>query len=208
MRLFASLVALLGGVALVLQFYLLLSARIAADGSVWRAIVDYLSFFTILTNILAAKTLSVPLLMPQSPAGRFFAKPSVQTGVAVYVTVVGLVYFTVLRHIWNPQGLQWWVDVALHYAIPLLYLLFWYLYVERRSLKYSHAFWWLSGPIVFLVYTIVRGNLIGYYPYPFLEVDAIGMTTVLYNSAAIAVIFLFAGFVFVWLNRSLPLRGK
>lgn len=50
----AGLSAALGWCALALQLALSIGATLAAGGSVAGAILDYFSFFTILTNILVA----------------------------------------------------------------------------------------------------------------------------------------------------------
>lgn len=62
--------ALIGWGALILQLYLLLRVTIVDGRGVSGGIVAYLGFFTILTNILAAVTLSTPLGVPDLSLGR------------------------------------------------------------------------------------------------------------------------------------------
>ncbi|MES1159399.1 MAG: Pr6Pr family membrane protein, partial [Bacteroidota bacterium] len=123
MQAYAALLALTGWIAVVLQFYLILLNR---DASVVETVVRFFSFFTILTNILVALCCTSLLAGSAGRRGqesRFFSKPSTLTATAVYITIVGLVYNIVLRILWEPQGLQLWVDEWLHSVIPSLFLL-------------------------------------------------------------------------------------
>src|SRR5690606_12194116 len=97
--------------------------------------------------------------------------------------IVGMIYVLVLRDLWNPQGLQLWVDAALHYVIPILFIIHWLNYVPKRKLVWFHSIVWLIPPLLYIAYILIRGDLTGYYPYPFLDVDRSGSATVLYNTA-------------------------
>jgi hypothetical protein len=92
--------------ALILQFYLTLRLAVANGKGIAGGVVVYFGYFTILTNILAALALSAPLLSPSSTAGRFFARPAVNTALATAMAAVGLGYSLLLRRLWDPQGLQ------------------------------------------------------------------------------------------------------
>jgi hypothetical protein len=48
----------------------------------------------------------------------------VQSGAAIYIAIVGIVYSFALRHIWDPQGLQKIADMLLHDSLPVLYVAF------------------------------------------------------------------------------------
>ena len=47
----------------------------------------------------------------------------------------------------------------------------------------------LAFPVAWLVYTLVRGAVTGFYPYPFLDVDERGYAAVAVACVAIAVLF-------------------
>ena len=59
--------------------------------------VKFFSFFTILTNILSAAALLVPVVAPRSSLGAFLARPSVRTAITGYIIMVGTVYYLRLR---------------------------------------------------------------------------------------------------------------
>lgn len=184
---FLLLISLLGWFALVSQFYLILVSK---QASVAETITRYFSFFTILTNIMLAVCTTVLLLKPDSRWGNFFSKPGTLTALTVYIAIVGITYNAILRFLWQPQGLQWVTDELLHLIIPVLFLLMWCLYVEKSRLQYKQAFPWLIYPVLYMIYTAIRGAIVHYYPYPFTDVDVLGYSRVLLNSLWLFVAFL------------------
>ncbi len=120
-----ALVALVAWFGVLLQLALSLQLAAANGKSVVDGLVVYLGYFTVLTNLLVAVSLSWPLLNPLSAPGRWFQRPDVASAIVVSIGIVGLAYHLLLRHIWNPQGLQWLADATLHYATPLLCLVHW-----------------------------------------------------------------------------------
>lgn len=191
----------IGWLALIAQLYIILSVRSAGGESLWLGVVNFFSFFTILTNIGVAKAVSLPLVLPDSRVGRFFRSPIVLGALAVYIFIVGMIYLLVLRKIWDPEGLQLWADVALHYVTPVLFLLYWFIFVPKKQLKWWDSLVWLVPPFLYVVYSLVRGSFTGYYPYPFLDVGEIGGARVLYNSAGISLLFWLVGILVIAIDR-------
>jgi len=194
-------ISVVGWLALIAQLYIILSIRSAAGESLWIGVVNFISFFTILTNIAVAKAVSVPLIMPKLFASRFFQSPIVLGALTVYIFMVGMIYVLVLRDIWDPQGLQLWADAALHYVIPILFIIYWLNYIPKKKLKWIHSIVWLIPPFLYIAYTLIRGDLTGYYPYPFLDVDRIGIATVLYNTAGMSFLFWLVGMIVIAIDR-------
>ena len=107
MRIYAAVGALLGWFALTLQLYLMLVQSPPGTAAVLAAVITFISFFTILTNLLVALVFTAVALPAETAWGRFFSSPSMQAGAAVYIAIVGMVYRLLLRQLWNPQGAQW-----------------------------------------------------------------------------------------------------
>ena len=91
-RMFAASIAVLSWFALVLQFVVMMMSEANQSIPPVERVVRYFSFFTILTNLIVAITTTAVALAPDTALGRFLSKPSVQTAVAVYISIVGLVY--------------------------------------------------------------------------------------------------------------------
>jgi hypothetical protein len=201
-RYFAALGAALGWLAVMLQLYLIIENRTT---SLPETITRFFSFFTILTNILVAICFTT-VAIASGKAEHFFSKPATLSATTVYILVVGLVYNTVLRFLWNPQGLQRIVDELLHSLIPLLFLLFWLVFVPKAGLHWKGIFAWLLYPLFYLGFVLLRGAASNFYPYPFIDVSQIGYEKAVVNSVALCGVFLALSALLVALAKRLTGR--
>jgi len=191
--------AVIGWYAVLSQYYLHLINRIA---SVPETLIRFFSYFTILTNILVALCFTVLLLNPKSEWGSFFSRPKVLTAIAGYISFVGIAYHILLRHLWKPEGLQLVVNELLHSFIPILFVLYWLIFVPKAALQWENTLSWMIFPIVYLFYVLVRGAWSGFYPYPFIDVNNLGYTHVLLNDAGLIIAFLLLSLLFVAIGKA------
>ena len=201
---YALVVGILGWIALLLQFPLHLQGSLAMGNSVGIALLNFFSYFTILSNILVALALTVPFLFTNSKSGRFLSNSHVVSGIAVCITVVGIVYNGILRHIWNPQGLQLIVDNLLHTVLPLLFVFYWYLIVPSKTWSWRALCAGAFFPLGYLGFSLVRGAADGWYPYPFLNADNLGYERALTNSVFVLILFTAIGGLLWIINRIKP----
>src|SRR5258705_1847657 len=197
------IVVLTSWFALILQLYILISNTPGNGLTPIQAVGRFFIFFTILTNLLVAICMSVLLISPRSVAGRFFSRPSVATAVTVYIFIVGLVYNIVLRNIWDPKGMQKLADELLHVFVPLLFTIYWIMFAQKSSLKWSAIFRWLLYPALYVVYAILRGSIEGFYPYPFLDADKLTWQQVFLNCAGLLIVFVIFGLLFIAVGKRL-----
>ena len=195
--------AMIGWLSVALQLYLSIQLAVANGKTVLTGAIIFISFFTILTNILVCLVLSYSSTTskPVSWLGKFFSNPLVASGVAVSIAMVGIIYHLLLRKIWNPQGFQLIADVSLHYLMPTLFIIYWALFVNKAGLRWLHCIIWCVYPIAYLCYSLVRGKITGSYPYPFIDVITIGYQQALINSAGLLVCFVLLGLVFVAIGK-------
>ncbi|MBS1919633.1 MAG: Pr6Pr family membrane protein [Bacteroidetes bacterium] len=193
-----ALIIILTWFALIAQYWISFENRTT---SVWENTITYFSYFTILSNSLVA--LYFTFLCWQNINSKKQSKNNLKilTAITVYISIVGIVYQIALRHIWEPQGLQRIVDELLHSVIPILVILYWILQQGHKALKYKDSFPWLIFPLLFLIYTLIRGHFTDFYPYPFLEVNAIGFNKVILNSVVLTIVFFLLSIVLIWINR-------
>jgi hypothetical protein len=197
MRIYMTVGALLGWVALLLQLYLMIVQSPPGAAAVGATIVTYLSFFTILSNLAVTLTLTFAGWIPNSKLGAFFSRPQVQAAMAVYIIVVGVTYSALLRHLWNPQGAQKLADVLLHDFMPAIYTVYWLIFSTKKGLRWKDAVTWLAYPGAYLIYILLRGAFVGKYPYHFTDVSQLGYPHTLVNAAGFLVIFLGLGLVVI-----------
>ncbi len=194
--------SLISWFAVLLQLYLIIVNR---QTSVAETIIRFFSFFTILTNILVAICFTCLAIKTNNSTHLFFSNEKVLSAITVYITIVSVVYNLVLRFLWAPQGLQRLADELLHSVIPLLFILYWCLFVPKASLKWKDAFVWLLYPLVYLAYILLRGAFSGFYPYPFIDVTALGYEKILLNCLILFAAFLAVSFLLIgsakWIVR-------
>ena len=203
MKRFVAAAALAGWVGLAIQQYLIFYSRWSSGASLLGGLVNFFSFFTVLTNTLAVVVLSYALVKRDSAAKRFFLAPKVSSGIAVSIAVVGLAYSLLLRHLWQPEGLQFIADELLHDVMPVLFLIYWWRCVPKCTLQLRHIGAWVIYPLVYFAYVLLRGHLLGQYQYPFIDVDSLGYPQVFVNAGGILAGFMLIALAVVGLDKLL-----
>ncbi len=163
--------------------------------------VDYFSYFTILSNILVAATLTAAAVSPNAEPARFLLRPTVAMATAVYITITGLTYYFVLSDLSTLEGWTKHFDHLLHYVMPPGFVMFWLLFVEKGALHLRNVLWMMVPPLVYGAWTLIHGALSGFYPYPFVDVTKLGYPRVFLNIIEFVFIFGFAGVVCVFIDR-------
>lgn len=183
-----------------IQFYLMIENRVS---SIPETIIRFFSFFTILTNLLVGVFFTVFYKNKIKNTFSTLIKPKNLTAVTIYITIVGLVYQFALRHVWEPIGLQKIIDELLHSIIPVLVILFWYFYENKKEIQYKSILLWLTYPIVYLVYILIRGFFSNFYPYPFVDVANLGFQKVMFNSTILLLLFAFIAAIFIKIGHKI-----
>lgn len=205
MRAYRAIAALVAWFGLLLQYWLMVGGQ---DGEAFAIrTVNFLSYFTILSNLFAAVMFTAPAAFPTSPIGLHFAKPAIRTAVTLYMCVTAAIYVAILQGLWDPQGLQWVADTTLHYVTPALVLMDWLLFTPKRTLRWVYVWPWLVFPLAYGAYSVWRGPHADFYPYPFLDVSKLGLERVAMNMAGMTGVFLVLGLVFIAIDRSAKSRG-
>jgi hypothetical protein len=193
----ATALALIGWLALLLQFYLVIRQGSSHGKTVLEGVVIYFGFFTILTNIWVSATLAIPLLIPRSAVGRFFSRPAVIAGATVSIALVGLVYHYLLRGLVDLQGLNALANALLHYVMPAGFVVYAWIVLSGATLRWIHPLLWSLYLVAYFIYVMVRGEIMGSYPYPFIDVTWLGYTKTFQHGCLMLVTFLLLGFAFV-----------
>jgi hypothetical protein len=195
-----ALTAVTCWVAVFLQLYLSLRFAMADGGTVGQGLARYFGYFTVLTNLLVCFAATSSLLVPSTVLGRFFARPPVVGWVATSIAFVGLAYYVLLSRLWQPQGLQLISDVLLHYAVPVLFVIYSVIVLRGAVLRWTAPLWWSIYLAVYFAYMLVRGVLMGSYPYEFLDASALGYAATLRNAILLLLAFLVLAYLLmlVW----------
>lgn len=195
------LLAALAWSAVLLQLWLSVQLGFSTGKSLVNGVFIFLGYFTVLTNIFVALVASAGALS-KNPAVPFcLYRPSVVGCATTAILVVGIGYHLLLRKIWSPQGAQLLADVLLHYVVPACALMHWLAYRPVERLSGRAPFIWCLYPLAYLVYALTRGGFLGSYPYPFIDVAALGYQQVLVNAAGLLAAFIGVGFAVLGLAR-------
>ncbi|RMQ49758.1 hypothetical protein ALQ04_01299 [Pseudomonas cichorii] len=200
-RRYALIAACLGWSGLAIQMYLIFWARWADQASLLGGLVRFFSFFTVLSNTLVAVALTCAWSQRQSRGHGFFRNPVVCGGITVSIVLVAIAYNLLLRHLWQPQGWQWIADELLHDVMPLLFVLYWWLYVPKGRLRLTHVALWTLYPIFYFGYVLLRGDAIGDYLYPFIDVGTLGYSQAFLNALGVLTGFIAIALVLLGVDR-------
>jgi len=196
--------ALIAWVVISLRFVDMLI--IGEYSSIAETLFVYFGYFTVWANILIALAFTAPLLNPDKKLADFFMRPAVRAALATYILMVSVVYHMLIVPYWNPQGFTWLTATGLNTVMPILYIIDWLFFAEKRPIFYKHLPYWLIFPAVYGVTSIIRGLLTNVYPYPFLNVAELGIGNVLFNMFGLVAVFAVVGPIFITVANLIPDR--
>ncbi len=161
-------------------------------------VVRFFSYFTVLSNTTAVVCLVMLAMRPSRSASVAFS--TFRGAMTLYMTTTGLIYAVVLAPSAADVGLtEPWVDWALHVVGPVAVVADWIFDRPSVALPWRTLGIWLVFPAVYLVYTLVRGELVGWYPYPILDpAEAGGYGGVGLWSAVVLVVMVGFGAAYIW----------
>ena len=188
-------IALLGFSAIVTEIATLVERGVFSPS-------NFFSFFTIQSNILVVVTLLLSALA--AAAGDRDRFTTLRAAVTVYILVVGIGFSLLLS---NLQGVDLtavpWDNTVLHYIVPVAMLVDYLLDRPRRRLSFRASLLWLVYPVAYAAYSLIRGALVDWYPYPFLDPATNGAGAVAITILGLIVL----GIGLIWVITRLSGRG-
>lgn len=149
-------------------------------------------YFTVVSNLLVG-VVCVFLAKKKPPTSDRFVIAQL-TGL-VCIIVAGTVYHLLLASEDQLQGAAVITNLVVHTTAPIMFTIGWLFFNDHgrttwRTVKFSLIF-----PIGWAIFAMIRGAIIDYYPYPFMDVNYLGYLHALINMAVVTLFFLglFAG---------------
>lgn len=167
---------------------------------------NFFSFFTIQSNLLGAASFVGAALTPRRPR-QSFGLSLFRGAATLYMAITGVVFSLLLRGL--EESLQTtvpWVNIVLHYLFPLIIVIDWLLDRTVRGLRTRDGLLFLSYPIAYLAYSLIRGPIVDWYPYPFIDPRPHGYGQVVIGALVVAVVALGAATLLCWASRIDPGR--
>lgn len=180
-----------------------------ASANSWVAALNYFNYYTIQSNGLVA--LAAGWYVYQHGRGRPASRGLLlfKSGTTLWILVTGIVFHFLLSARWHPTGWLGFANVALHYLTPLGLTLHWLLFEPKGRYEWRFALYWLSYPLLYLLFAWTRGALTGLYPYWFLNPtrpypEGTGsLAVLLLLVGGLLLFFTVLGLLIVWLDQRL-----
>jgi hypothetical protein len=161
---------------------------------------NFFSFFTIQSNIIAVAALFLLVLVPGERRSPWF--DGVRSAAVLYIAITGIVFALLLAGLQEElQTTIPWVDFVVHKLMPVVLVADWLVDPPRHRLPWWTVLAWLAYPFAWITYTLVRGEIVDWYPYPFVDVSKLGYGGVLGRSVGLTIGFAAAGAALLWLGN-------
>lgn len=155
-----------------------------------------LRYFTIWGNIGGCAALTAIAI------GRVPSK-GIMAALATMLTVIGVIYWALLSNIHHPVGLDRVTNQSHHTFVPIAFVLFWLRYTPRASSTLGLVPIIMVPPLSYGAFSLVLGQLTGFYAYFFVDLNELGWTQFLINNAGLALFFAALGAVLVTVKNRL-----
>lgn len=166
--------------------------------TVWK----YLSYYTILSNLLVFVWFAVQVFWPDSQTGKLAFNANVAAAITFYISTVGMANYMIYG--WQELSfLNRIADLLVHAITPLFTFLFWLSYANKEGLEYSLLGYWLIYPLCYAFYTIIHGKWTRFYPYNFTNIQELGVKRVSINGLGLTVCLMIGGALFILLGKSI-----
>ena len=179
------------------------SAQLVVHTRNGLSVVNFFSYFTNLSNLFVAVVMLVGAIHRMQHKEPKPWEDLVRGASVAGIAVVGIVFSVLLRN--EEMGLLMpWVNIVTHYVMPIAAIADWLYQPPKSALRLTQIPYWLIFPLLYLFYTVIRGAMIGWYPYPFINPANVGGSSgVLFYSLAIITLFVVVSSVIIVLGNRL-----
>ncbi len=191
--------------------------RVWPSRCAWAVRSTCFSYFTIQATLLVAV-----VFVASARRARTARRPlpaACMGGTLLYISITGLVYHLILADpssgfsmtggIAPHTGWQAVSNQILHTVIPIAAVIDWLLLTRPAPFAVRHATTWLVYPLAYLVFSLVRGEILppgtpARYLYSFVDVDRHGYVGILGNTAILGVAFYALALLVIALDHVRP----
>ena len=173
--------------------------------TVSERLFDWITYFTILSNIVVAVVLTMLVAKPslftrRDGVGTLWRTLRLDSVLMIIIT--GVVY-NLLLATGGKTGWDLLSNTMLHVAGPLLTVIVWLVAGPRGLITGRIIGLSLILPLVWAAFALTRGQVVGAYPYSFLDVSANGWASVLSFIAVIMVVAVILALILMAIDAGL-----
>jgi hypothetical protein len=165
---------------------------------------NFFSYFTVESNTFASAVLILSgILLTANGEPTWLAM--LRGAATLYLAITGLLFSLILASLEgvDPTILPW-DNIVLHYLMPIMMVIDWVVSSPPKRIPFRHGLIWLAFPLIYALYSLIRGYFTQWYPYPFLDPDPRGYTAVVQSCIGVALTAL----VLVYLLTLFPRPGS
>jgi len=156
-----------GIVRIALALLAIVALGVGFDRDVYlHAWVDFFFYFTDLSNLFGAAVLLTGGLA--ALRGRPGPSDLLRGAAVLYLVITGLVYWTLLANQMTAETIKWQNDIV-HGVMPAAVLIDWLLLPPVSRLSFARTSRWLAFPLTYLAVSLIRGPIVQWWPYDFLD---------------------------------------
>lgn len=202
--LFKIIIVIVSGIGLFLNFKLL-------------TVRDSIIYFTIQSNLLCFIFYLITVILMFNKKIKKNDMYYILKGMATMaITITFFVYWLVLS---SGAGMEAYIghdleNYLVHLFTPLLVIFDYIVFGEKGNLKKNYPFIWSFVLIAYtlfdIIYVMFGGTFAGgvKYPYPYMNVEELGLFRVFVNCMVIYVFFVGYGSIVQWLDDKLSRKGE
>lgn len=165
-------------------------------------------YFTNLSNIYVAAVTAAELVM-------LLCRPKAEFPAALKGSALLCIMLTMLVAHFMLGGFTMGGTMApslmlLHYVVPILTLIDTLVFFPKGRMKAYYPFLWAVPPIIYLIVTMIicsGGAFSPKYPYPFLNIDELGIKNVTLTIIVLVILYMAAGYILYAIDRAVAKRS-
>jgi len=181
--------------------------------------LNIFSMFTTLSNLLCVIYFILDiiyLIRNYNKKGLVEWFPLLKGITTMAITITLIVAHFVLKMSFSFDSFTNMSFLGLHYIIPIMTILDWILFDKKGFIKVYSPIVWTIAPAIYMIVaynSAVFGNGIGVngdskYPYDFMDIDKLGIPTVVFNIVLMTIIYFAIGYVYYFIDRLMIRKRK
>ncbi len=161
---------------------------------------NFISYFTIQSNIIVVCFFSYNIycLLKNTTTRNLEIFRGAAT---LYIMVTGLVFYLLLSNKYDPTGLRKFADIIVHYFTPIATVAYTVFLADNSNFQYRDFLKFLIYPCIYLIYSLIRGFFLDFYPYFFLDPRIGGYDVVFIWIFIFAILFSSISLIFIHFNK-------
>jgi hypothetical protein len=173
--------------------------QLANTITVGNSVTNFFSFFTIQSNIIGVIAVTTAALAPTAARESVWLS-QLRGAATLYMAITGMIFSLLLSGA-DVQTPIPWVNSVLHYVFPLFIVVDWLVDRSVRPLSFRQGLIFLAYPIAYGAFALIRGPIVDWYPYPFLDPRVHGYPYVAVMMIFVSVVGLALAWVLCWTSR-------